>query len=142
MSEEVKKHPGGRPRKYNDAKVFAAKVDEYFLHCDNTMISYGTNKGVIEIRTPYSVLGLCDFLGITRDTLCEYEKLDLFSDTIMRAKQKMELDKSIGGLIGKYNSQFTMFDLKNNFGWKDKTETELTGANGGAIEINVSVGEE
>jgi hypothetical protein len=29
-----------------------------------------------------------------------------------------------------------IFSLKNNFGWKDKTEHELTGADGGAIKTD------
>ena len=74
-----------------------------------------------------TVCGLADYLGIHRKTLLEYEEKEEFSDTIKRAKNKIELyleenlyGNNVAGLI---------FNLKNNFGWKDKQEIESHNVN-------------
>lgn len=120
-----------RPRKYdhentNDVKLFAEQVDAYFDKCDATFIDVPTPKGVVKHRKPYTVLGMCEFLGITRETLCEYEKLGSFSDTISRAKERIEADKQEGALIGRYNAQFTQFDLMNNSNWRNKESVDVS----------------
>lgn len=94
-------------RKYEDIDLFKAKINEYF-----TKENY-----------PWTISGLCLHLDITRDTLCNYEKDANYFDTIKRAKLKIEnyaeklLFSSLTYTPG------IIFNLKNNFGWVDKTES-------------------
>ena len=103
----------GRPRKYTEVEVMQQKIDKYFKEC--------------EIKNePYTVTGLCLALDITRETLREYLKDEQFSDTIKKAKLKVEnyLEKH---LITDNSTTGIIFNLKNNFGWKDKQELEHSG---------------
>lgn len=52
---------------------------------------------------------------------------DQIMESIKRIKSTLETRINIGGLKGKLNPTMTIFNLKNNYGWKDKNETELSG---------------
>lgn len=103
----------GRPRKYTEVEIMQQKIDKYFKQCDNE-------------HEPYTITGLCLALDICRDTLSEYAKNEEFSDTIKKAKLKVEnyLEKH---LITDSSTTGIIFNLKNNFGWKDKQELEHSG---------------
>ena len=63
-----------------------------------------------------------------------------FSLTVKKANMRIELDRH-ERLIDK--EKFTagvIFDLKNNHGWKDKTEQEHTGADGAPLVITWQTG--
>ena len=103
----------GRPKKYKSVKLMKEKIDMYFEMCD-------------EKNEAYTVTGLCLALDICRDTLLEYSKDKLFSDTIKKAKLKIEnyLEKH---LITDSSTTGIIFNLKNNFGWTDKQQLEHSG---------------
>jgi hypothetical protein len=71
-----------------------------------------------------TVSGLAFVLGMTTETLRAYAQKDEFSATVKRAKQRIEryLEQNLYG----HAVTGTIFNLKNNFGWKDKTEQEVT----------------
>jgi hypothetical protein len=73
---------------------------------------------------PITVSGLCLALHTSRETLMNYEEKDTFFDTIKRLKGiAMEYaEKQM--YVGK-NAAGPIFSLKN-FGWTDKTETDIT----------------
>lgn len=100
--------PRGRPNKITRDKELQEKIDKYFKDCDIK-------------NEPYTITGLCIALDICRDTLCEYAKKEEFSDTIKKAKLRVEnyLEKH---LITDNGTTGIIFNLKNNFGWKDKQE--------------------
>ena len=50
----------------------------------------------------------------------------VISESIKRIKAILETRLNLGGLTGKLNPTLTIFNLKNNYGWKDKTETDIT----------------
>lgn len=103
----------GRPRKYTESEIMQKKINNYFKECDKN-------------NEPYTITGLCLVLDICRDTLLEYTKNEEFSDTIKKAKLKVEnyLEKH---LITDNSTTGIIFNLKNNFGWKDKQELEHSG---------------
>ncbi len=103
----------GRPKAYTEVETMQQKINEYFTNCD-------TNK------EPYTITGLCIALEICRDTLSEYMKKEEFSDTIKKAKLKVEnyLEKH---LITDSSTTGIIFNLKNNFGWRDKQENVNVG---------------
>lgn len=104
---------GGRPKKYTEVEIMQQKINNYFEEC---------NKN----NEPYTVTGLCLSLDICRDTLLEYSKDKRFSDTIKKAKLKVEnyLEKH---LITNNSTTGIIFNLKNNFGWTDKQQLEHSG---------------
>ena len=103
----------GRPKKYTEAEIMRQKINKYFNECDKK-------------NEPYTVTGLCLALNICRDTLSEYAKNQEFSDTIKKAKLKVEnyLEKH---LITDSSTTGIIFNLKNNFGWTDKQQLEHSG---------------
>lgn len=103
----------GRPKKYTEVEVMQQKIETYFKKCD------------LEDE-PYTITGLCMSLDICRDTLSEYLKNEDFSDTIKKAKLKVEnyLEKH---LITDSGTTGIIFNLKNNFGWSDKQQIEHSG---------------
>lgn len=104
---------GGRPKKYTEVEIMQQKINKYFEEC---------NKD----NEPYTVTGLCLALNICRDTLAEYAKKEEFSDTIKKAKLKVEnyLERH---LITDNSTTGIIFNLKNNFGWTDKQQLEHSG---------------
>lgn len=48
------------------------------------------------------------------------------SETIKKIKQIFENTINHGALSGKLNATMTIFNLKNNYGWKDQTQTDIT----------------
>lgn len=102
------KNTGGRPPKYNNAEEMQEKIDEYFKQCD-------------EEYEPYTVTGLGLALNMSRQDLINYSNKDEFFDTIKKAKARVEnyLEKR---LITNSSATGIIFNLKNNYGWKDKQE--------------------
>jgi len=78
-------------------------------------------------------------LDLTRQGLCEYEAKEAFSDTIQKAKLRVEqyAEKSV---FTARNPAGAIFILKNH-GWSDTQKLELTGADGGPVEVEVSSAE-
>jgi uncharacterized protein (DUF2141 family) len=91
------------------------------------------NNGDQVLKTEFfeipTIIGLSHYLGMTRETLNQYSKDEIFSDTIKQAKEKIE--KYLENELFRQQGQVTgiIFNLKNNFGWKDKTEVESTNTN-------------
>ncbi len=110
----MRKHPGGRPHKFQTLKDLEQAIDAFFKDCDK--------KG-----RPYTVTGLALALDTTRETLLDYEKnnpkLAEFSDAIKRAKLRVQNYAEIQ-LFGR-NPTGPIFALKN-FGWRDKQEIDHT----------------
>lgn len=114
----------GRPRLYQDPEAFADAVEAYFA-------------GVKQDGKRPTLAGISYHLGFDdRETFATYANVDdLFARTVKRARLRIEDDRW-QSLIDK--GEFTpglIFDLKNNHGWKDKTEQELTGADGGPVVV-------
>ena len=106
----------GRPAVYTEPEILEKSVQEYFAQ-----------------DGPKTVSGLAFHLGFeSRQSLYDYEQKGEFSYIIKRAKLKVEIE---------YEKQLSqncgagpIFALKN-MGWKDKTETALTGTDGGPVVI-------
>ncbi len=114
-----------RPVKWKTPEDLQVAIDAYFVNCDAKEI-------------PYTVTGLALACDLTRQGMLEYcAKSDAFSDTIKKAKSKVE--HYIEVQLYKNNATGCIFNLKNNFGWKDKTEQELTGKDGAALFHPVKV---
>ena len=102
----------GRKMKYEDIEQFNKLVNDYFNTCDKQ------NK-------PYTLSGLAYALDLDRKSLLNYSKNEKFFPTIKKAKEKIEQQLEENALMGKANATFTIFNLKNNYGWQDKTEVDV-----------------
>jgi DNA primase len=56
----------------------------------------------------------------------KFKNNDEISESIKKIKDLFENRVNIGGLKGKLNPTMSIFNLKNNYGWKDKNETDIT----------------
>lgn len=160
------KHAGGRPPKFESVEQLQKLIDEYFAWCephpeivtewirpkkvaieknkkgkdveievidyDEPMITHEIER--LTQKVPYTVNGLALFLDTTRETLNQYENKPEFTDAIKRAKTRIENELELG-LYGN-NVTGLIFNLKNNYGWKDKTETDVT-SGGDRIQPNI-----
>lgn len=104
----MKKHAGGRPPKYKKKEEIQELIDKYFYDCDKN-------------DEPYTVTGLALALNMSRQDLINYSNKEEFFDTIKKAKLKVEnyLEKR---LIKDNSCTGIIFNLKNNYSWKDKQE--------------------
>lgn len=100
----------GRPLNFKSVEELQQKIDNYFNSCD-------------EENEPITITGLALALDTTRETLCDYEEKDEFSDTVKRAKLRVH-NAYEKRLVRRGNSG-DIFALKN-FGWKDKSEVDNT----------------
>lgn len=121
----TEKRPVGRPREYNDPELFAAKAGEYFsqVEADN--------------KVP-NLAGLCLHMGFSdRDSFTRYAEYgEDFSRTVKAVKMRMENDRVQRLHSG--NATGPIFDLKVNYGWQDKSVAEVSGPNGGSVQVNVT----
>ena len=101
----------GRPLKYQSVEDMQRDIDKYFAECD-------------EKQKPYTVSGLAYSLGTTRRTLLDYEEKDDFSHTIKSAKAKIEMFNEELLYSKDVSTTGVIFNLKNNYNWKDKQEIE------------------
>lgn len=113
-TKEEKKNKGGRPLLFKTVKELEDKINEYFEDKNNR---------------PYTITSLAVWLDCDRKTLTNYEERDKFFPTIKRAKTKIEAEIEKGALLGLYNPTFSIFNMKNNFGWQDKQEVDTVHTN-------------
>lgn len=127
----------GRSKKWETVEDLQKDIDNYFNLCDERTIEIYSKKAgeklTVKQPLPYTIEGLCDVLECDRDTLLNYEKkkgYEEFFGTIKRAKMKIQRNKVERGLLGSSNPSVTIFDLKNNHGYVDKSEHDLTSSDG------------
>lgn len=125
-----------RPKQFRTAKEMQRHIDMYFdkvrFNAEEEDIDtvfphfkdkYSASKAdkarLEEVREKRPlVTGLALFLNLTRQGLINYEKRDLFVDTVKRAKTRVEMaieESLYGG-----NAAGPIFNLKNNFQWVDE----------------------
>ncbi|EPX8981236.1 terminase small subunit [Campylobacter coli] len=94
-----------------------SKIESYF---NERVVLKETKESVI--FTPKTKVGLAVHLGISMQTLNEWEKDKDFGEIVANAKQRCEMDIVNHSLIGTYTSSVSMFLLKNQHGYVDKQE--------------------
>lgn len=115
---------GGRPVKYKTPEEMQIIIDDYFDRCIAQVFDKNLNKTVEVIVEPPTVSGLAYELNMTREGLVYYEAKDEFTDTIKRAKQRIQkyVERS---LFTAKNPAGSIFNLKNNYGWVDKQDINV-----------------
>lgn len=105
--------PAGRPLKFESAEQLQDKGNQYFENCEDT-------------GRPLTISGLALALDCDPQTLLNYERKDEFVGTIRQLKLKIHNYIEERLLIGA-NVAGSIFNLKNNFGWKDQTDVKVSG---------------
>lgn len=124
------KHAGGRPPLYDSPEKMQDVIDEYFAECDNRIKEIHTKEGDsvgVNVPEPYTMSGLAYALGMSRQTVIDYKNKDEFLDTIKRARARVERDVERRLMEGTTGAAGPIFNLKNNFSWRDKSEVESSG---------------
>lgn len=116
-----------RPLQYQTPEQMQRVVDLYFLACrchaeraPDLLLGLTDEELLIvdEIRDIHpTVTGLALALDLTRQGLINYEGKPEFIDTVKRAKSRVEA--YIEQRLYYQNATGSIFNLKNNFGWKD-----------------------
>ena len=122
---EKKKNLGWRPPKYKTVKELEKKILEYFKTWCRTKDIYNTRTGEkVAMKIP-TITWLVLFLGFCdRASFYDYGENTKFSHTIKQARTFMEMEYEE---LLQQNPTGAIFALKN-FWWKDKNETEFSGA--------------
>ena len=130
----------GRKPYYDNVEDMQRKIDLYFAACDGEQEAIDelepTKKELKEIvkenwQDHYTITGLALALGFTsRQGLLNYEDKTEFFDTVKKAKMKVEryIEKKLYG----NNATGCIFNLKNNYGWKDTQSFE-----GQGVPVNI-----
>lgn len=133
----------GKPKKWKTPSDLQDSIDAYFEWCKNnpmksvhkSQIDPSTKKPLVfEEERPYTIEGLCIFLDCERETLLNYQRAEGYEEffsIIKKAKLRIQQDKVERGISGNGTASVLIFDLKNNHGYKDKQETQLSG------EVNI-----
>lgn len=136
------KNKGGRPLKFKSAAELEKKINEYFDSCMQEhwepikvdgriewvpVLDKDGNIMMIE-KEPLTLTGLALYLDTDRRTLLNYEENAEFFPTIKKAKVRIEqyAEKQLFNTSAK-NIAGVIFNLKNNYGWKDKQDIEHSG---------------
>lgn len=118
----------GRPRAFKNVKELEEMIIKYYERCELK-------------EKPLTLSGLAVFIGIDRKTLYNYGEKDEFFPTIKIAKDIIQADMEERALSGDSNATFSIFALKNNYGWVnvDKIESENVNINNNIDFSNMTI---
>lgn len=100
---------------------------EYQTVIENGRVQYDEHIKMVKKKAVVpTVSGLAYHLETTRRTLLDYEATDEYFHTIKRAKQFIEAANEAILVNGGVVPAGVIFNLKNNWGWVDKSEVSVT----------------
>lgn len=83
-------------------------------------------SGALKLRKPYTVTGLAVWLDTSRQTLLDYQFRKEFTDTILRAKQRIESYGEEKLYDKGFPTKGVIFSLSNNYErWAEKIEAKV-----------------
>ncbi len=114
----------GRPWKYASKEKLQEDIDKYLKDCKKR-------------QRPPTMAGMALALNMSRQTLINYGRDELFGSVIARARLQVEQwwEEELPVARG----SGVQFNLKNNFGWRDRSEQEITGAGGAPLTTRIIV---
>ena len=108
-----------RPPKWETPEELQEWIDRYF---HNTPMD------------EYTISGLCLYLDTNKQTLLNYQEKPEFKHIIDMAKLRVENAYELS--LRKHGRSGDIFALKN-FGWTDQRQIEMTGKDGGPVELSI-----
>ena len=125
--EILPKNKGGRPLKYKTAKSMQVIIDQYFDDVERNREAVRTNqplpKDTITDTYHPTVTGLALVLDLDRKKLIEYNERDKFSNTIKAARDRIQ--SYLEARLYESSPAGAIFNLKNNYGWRDEKHLSL-----------------
>lgn len=127
--------PAGRPKKYT-AKTLEQAVNRYFksISCTRNAMDLEGNQIFNDdgepitytayVRPP-SISALCLSLGIEKRTWANYAEQETMAPVVENTKARVEAYLEEQLTIREKGVQGIIFNLQNNYGWKQKQEVEL-----------------
>lgn len=112
---------GGRPRTIPTREELEKRIEEY-------------RKYIIVNQKPWTIERLCQFLDIDNEALLEYATHEEYSEPIKRIRAEIKANK-VEFMHTAKNPAGVIFDMKNNEGWSDKREVDIT-SGGKAIDFS------
>lgn len=103
-------------------EAFEKGIVEYFQAVEEENKQRKLQRFTGEKLKPYTLSGICVYLGISRETWREYSNREDYAQAIKQARMIVENFVEEGLLNGSINPIGGIFNLKNNFGWVDKIE--------------------
>lgn len=102
---------------------------EYTIKCEQGVKYQASGGKLVSIPNPiiYTVEDFCVFAGISRETLNEYENIDVFSDTVKEIKGAIFARKQRALVNGEGSTTGLIFDMKANYGINEKNIIEHKG---------------
>ena len=123
--------PAGRPTKYKSGEEMQPLIDAYFDSC------YGVDEqGNRVVITPVTITGLALAIGTDRRGLIDWSERPEFSHVLKKARAKVEQFVESSLFTGR-NPAGAIFWMKNH-GWSDTQKLELTGADGGPVDVRIA----
>lgn len=135
------KSKGGRPPKFKSAEELQEKIEQYFEGCegapyildDGSPLTDKAGEVILVGRHPPTVTGLALALGFkSRQSLLDYGGRDRFSDTVARAKLRIEAYAE-ERLYDKDGQRGAEFNLKYNFRWAQEEKKDDAGKEQGVV---------
>ncbi len=116
------KNKVGQPLKFKTVQELEDKIESFFTSDDAYIINFKDRKEE-KIFAP-TMSGLALHLDVDRKTITNYSNKEEYFPAIKRARSRIEshLEKKLYG----NNVTGLIFNLKNNFDWKDKSEVANT----------------
>lgn len=124
-NKEREKAYVGRPLAFKSVEELEEKIEKFYDWCE-------------ERERPLTLSRLAVFLDVDRRTLVNYAEKDQYFPTIKKVRERIQADMEERAMVGASNATFSIFSLKNNYGWKDKIETENVNTNKNIDVSNLS----
>jgi len=126
LADKMEKRGLGRPRAFNSPEELLERCIDYFKWVDDNPIeeqkifhSNGeTTKDTVSKQKPYTVRGMCLYIGISRDTWYSYAKKGSFSDICAYIEDHIYNQKLEGASAGIFNHAI----IARHLGLADKVE--------------------
>lgn len=130
----------GRPKKYGSKKALADAIDRYFRSISRTIHAKDAKTGkpiynddgepimITQYIKPPTVSALCLYLGIDRATwfrYCDGQLHPEFESVTAKTKERIEAYLEEQLLTRERGVQGVIFNLQNNYGWRQRQEVEL-----------------
>ncbi len=143
-----------RPKKYSKKELEEA-IEKYFRSISALREARDKNGRVLqnadgeaimvtEYAVPPTVSGLCLYLGIDRSTWQNYqdeEENPQLCGVIKKAKARIEAYLEEQLLLREKSVQGIIFNLQNNYGWRQKQEIEFGTETRKSVARNMSLSE-
>lgn len=123
----------GRPLEFDSVEQLEEKIYAYFSDCHRIRLSMMSENvdlpdDVCTTDAYPTLSGLALCLGVDRKTIYNYGKKDEFFPTIRNARAHIE--SVLEQRLFYQHCTGVIFNLKNNFDWKDKNEIDHRSGDG------------